>query len=203
MLQLKIKVITNDASTSFYFSDVTPLYNAVSDPTGYDLTGINNFDPDDIDTSRIYLDVTLPDSSAVNLTIPSSAFDTANIGGTGLITYEIPATDLGFSEKLSDGIYKFLYKFYSNDGSKNFSCAAYVAVTYDICCCLQKKLANITLCSSCSDSQKNKSISDLYANWMLHSKIDHQLACHDATGAQETIDFLTNYCNIKKCDSCN
>lgn len=203
MLQLKIDISTNDPSTSFYFKDVTPLYNAISDPTGYDLTGVNNFDPGTIDTARLYLDVTLPDTSIISLTIPAANFDIANIGGTGLITYEILATDLGFSSTLQDGIYKFSYKIYSQDGSKSFSCAAYIAVTFAICCCLEKKLVDITLCSSCSDHDKNKRISNLYDNWVLQSKINHLLACHNNAGAQEAIDFLTNYCNIKNCDSCN
>src|SRR5690348_15892844 len=97
MTRLETKVTTNADCSGFYFTDCTPLYNAVSSPYGYDLTGTVNFDPDDIDVDNIQLDVTLPNGTVVNLLIPSSAVDTSNIGTIGLLTYEVTATALGES----------------------------------------------------------------------------------------------------------
>lgn len=202
LLKLKTEITQNDDSSSFFFSDVTPFYNSVSYPNGYDLTGINGFNPDDIDTTRLLLDITLPDSSVVNLVIPDTAFDTANIGTTGLITYEIPYSLLGYSSQLSDGIYKFTYTIYSLDGTKSFTRSCYITVLYNICCCLEKKLASLPLCSKCSDKQK-KQIDSLWDAYMRKSVVTHLVACHKNTEAQEHIDYLTNYCNIKNCDSCN
>lgn len=201
MLILKTKITTNDANTSFYFSDVTPLYNAVSDAGGYDLTGAVNLDPADIDQTRLFLDVTLPDNSVVSFTIPNTTFNEANIGTIGLLTFEILATDLGFTTTLQDGIYKFVYKIYSEDGSQTYSAACYVPVSFEICCCLEQKLATLSICPTCPGNSKK--ISDLWNAWMLQSKIKHLVACHNNTGADEIFDYLNTYCNIKNCDSCN
>lgn len=201
MLILEQKIYTNDASTSFYWGDVTPLFNAVSETGGYDLSGVNNFDPDDIDTTRMFLDITLPDNSVVSITLPDTTFDTANIGTIGLLTHEITATDLGFTTTLQDGIYKFVYKIYSQDGSKSYTASSYISVSYAICCCLEKKLASLSTCPTCSGNTKK--LSDLWNAWMLQSKINHLVACHNLDGANTVFDYLTDYCNIKNCDSCN
>jgi len=200
MLILKTKITTNDANTSFYFSDVTPLYNAVSDAGGYDLTGAVNLDPADIDQTRLFLDVTLPDNTVVPFTIPNTTFNEANIGIIGLLTFEITATDLGFTTTLQDGIYKFSYKIYSEDGSQTYSAACYIAVSFEICCCLEQKLATLSTCPTCPGNSKK--ISDLWNAWMLQSKINHLVACHNNTGANEIFDYLNTYCDIRNCDSC-
>lgn len=200
MLILETKITTNDANTSFYFSDVTPLYNAVSDTGGYDLTGTVNLDPADIDQTRLFLDVTLPDNSVVSFTIPDTTFNEANIGTIGLLTFEITATDLGFTETLQDGIYKFVYKIYSEDGSKTYSASCYVPVSFEICCCLEQKLASLSTCPTCPGNSKK--ISDLWNAWMLQSKIKHLVACHNNAGAEVIFDYLNTYCDIRNCDSC-
>jgi len=80
--QLQINITESSNCESFYFNDATPLYNSVSAPTGYDPTGVSNFNPNEIDTDRIFLDVTLPDVTLVSFTIPSSVPNVANIGTT-------------------------------------------------------------------------------------------------------------------------
>ncbi len=203
MLILETNTITNDTSTSFFFSDVTPLYNAVSAPGGYDTSGVTNFNPSDIDTSRVFIDVTLPDLSVVSFTVPGGDLNVGNVGTIGLFTYEISATDLGFSSTLEDGIYKFYYKIYSQDGSQTYSASSYIVVSFAICCCLESKLVDLTTCTNCSGTSHTKKLENLWNAWMLQSKLKHLVACHNLDGANVVFDYLSDYCNIKNCDSCN
>lgn len=201
--QLKINITESSNCESFYFNDATPLYNSVSAPNGYDLTGVSSFDPNEIDTDRIFLDVTLPSNEVVSLTIPSSVPDVDNIGSTGYITYEITASMLGFSNKLDDGVYKFEYKIYSQNSSLTYTASCYSAQTCQVCCCLNQKLKDITICSNCSEESKSKKQKQYRDMYMLKDQAKYLAACFDNIGAQKVIDFLTSYCNIKNCDSCN
>tara|TARA_R110000868_G_scaffold14414_2_gene67070 strand:+ start:60789 stop:61403 length:615 start_codon:yes stop_codon:yes gene_type:complete len=201
--QLQINITESSNCESFYFNDATPLYNSVSAPTGYDPTGVSNFDPNDIDTDRIFLDVTLPSGNIISLTIPNTVPNVSNIGTTGYITYEITAAMLGFSNKLDDGVYKFVYKIYSLNSSLTYTTSCYSAQTCQVCCCLNQKLKEITFCSNCSEQTKTKKQQQYRDMYMLKDKADYLAACFDNVGAQEVIDFLTSYCGIKNCDSCN
>lgn len=201
--QLQIHITEKSNCESLYFNDSTPLYNSVSTPTGYDPNGISNFDPDDIDTSRIFLDITKPDGSIINLIIPSSIPNVSNIVSTGYITYEITNTMLDFTGKILDGVYKFKYTIFNTTGTLTYSASCYIPVMCQVCCCLHQKLKDITFCSNCSEQTKSKRIQQYTDMYMLKEKANYLAACFDNIGAQEVIDFLSSYCGIKNCDSCN
>lgn len=203
--QLKQNITTKSDCTSFYFKDITPLYNPITDPDGYDLTGVSNLDPADIDTSRLFLDITLPDATIVSLTIPDSAADEANIGTTGYITYEVTSEMLGLNagDKLTQGVYKFTYTIYSSASSLRYTVSAYKVQDCQICCCLSQKLKEITFCTDCTNIQMTAKQEQLREAYMLMDKAQYLAVCFDNIGAQEIINFLSRYCSISNCDSCN
>lgn len=203
MLGLQIKITEKSNCKSFYFADVTPLYNSVLSPEGYDETGTVNLNPDDIDTDRLMLDVQLPDGSIINLTIPDTAFDLDNIVNPGLVIYEVTAASLGYSDKLQDGVYKFTYTIYNTDGTLTYNASCYVAQMCNVCCCLNEKLKDISSCTDCNSIQSSKKLDPYVSAYMLKEKVKFLLVCQDNTGAQDIIDYLSQYCGIKRCDSCN
>jgi len=110
---------------------------------------------------------------------------------------------LGFSDKLDDGVYKFVYKIYSQNSSLSYTTSCYVAQTCQVCCCLNQKLKEITFCSNCTEQAKTKKQQQYRDMYMLKDKADYLAACFDNIGAQDIIDYLTTYCGIKNCSSCN
>lgn len=201
--QLKPNITTKSDCSSFYFKDITPLYNPITDPDGYDLSGVSSFDPADIDTSRIFLDITAPDGTVTSLTIPSSAADETNIGSAGYITYEVTATMLAMDTKLTQGVYKFEYTIYSSASSLSYTAAAYKVQDCQICCCLAQKLKEITFCTDCTTKQLTAKQEQLREAYMLMDKAQYLATCFDNIGAQDIIDFLSRYCSVSNCDSCN
>lgn len=199
--QLQICVTEKNDCESFYFQDVTPLLNTITTPGGYDLTGVTNLNPNDINQSRMFLDVTIPDGTIISLTIPNTTFDVDNISTIGLLTFEVTNTALGMSDKLTEGIYKFTYKIFSDVGTL-YTTSCYVAQMCTICCCLSQKLKDIKACSNCSSAERSKKLNQYYDNYMLKEKINFLMACQDFTGAQSLIDYLSTYCGIQNCDSC-
>lgn len=200
-LILETYVTENENCSSFFFHDSTPLYNSVESAGGYDVTGVNGFDPDTIDTDDLILQITLPDSTVVEITIPSEDFDIDNIGGIGLITTEITAVALG-STKITDGVYTFKYIITDGNGRSYYNTCRILA-NCQVCQCLERKLIDINLCTNCTETQRSRRISDLYHAWMLKDKAQHAISCNDVSSGISIINYLSDYCNISRCDSCN
>ena len=201
-LILETYVTENENCSSFFFHDSTPLYNSVENPGGYDPTGVNGFDPNSIDISNLILQITLPDNTIIEIVIPPNALNIDNIGGTGLITTEIVAEDLGYTDKITDGVYTFKYIIDDGNNKKYYNTCKILA-NCQVCQCLEKKLIDINLCTNCTESQRTRRINDLYHAWMLKDKAKHAVACNDVSSAVNIINYLLDYCNISRCDSCN
>jgi hypothetical protein len=200
-LYLETQVTVSRDCASFYFQDVTPEYNLLTNPNGYDLTGVNCVNPADIDISALTVQVTnlANPSSPVTVNIPASAFDDTRI--PGVVQYNITSTNLGYT--LSDGIYKFVYTVV--DGANNdqvYQRTCYVLNDCNICCSLDQKLKDLKECGSCNE-KNNRSVNMLYEAYMLRQKAHHLVACHDFAGAQQVLDYLSRLLDIKYCDSCN
>lgn len=202
LVQLVPKYSTNTDCTSILFSDQTPWYNAVTAPTGYDDSGVNSTDPDDVNTNAAYLDITpLSTGTKYTVQIPDINFDKTEIGKSGFTTASIPASTFGAST-IPDGIYKVTYRFTLLSNGRKVSVTNYIACTCAIDCCINEQLLTLGCCSDCSDEKNNRKIYNLYRAHMLRDKIKYQLACNDAQGAQNTINCLTEFCNITTCNSC-
>ncbi len=201
-LRLQTSVKVKSDGTSFFFGDVTPLFNPVSDPYGYDTSGSpTGFPASSVDTTKLYLDVTTPDGTITSITIPGADFVIGNIGSTGAITYEVTATALGLTV-ISDGIYHFKYTITDSTTLREYTSECDVFTDHFVCCCLDNKLKDIQICASCTREQKSKKIDDLYNAFMIRHKARYSAACGDLAGAQKLLDDLLNYCNIKRCDAC-
>lgn len=203
-LYLETEVKVSRDCASFYFKDVTPEFDLVSSPNGYDPTGISCVDPANLDS--ITIEVSQVNSTAtpvtINVSTSSSAFDATRI--PGVVDLEITSGTTGtLGYVLVDGIYKFIYTVVdtaNNDQVYQRTC--YVLNDCNICCILDQKLKDLKSCGTCSE-KNNKTINMLYEAYMLREKAHHLVACHDFAGAQEVIDYLNRLLDIKYCDNCN
>jgi hypothetical protein len=198
-LELKINGTENSSSDGIIFNDYTPLWNAISAPGGYDPTGANCFDPNDIDTSTITVQVYsyVTGANLDLITIPPGTPVISDIGGTGYITYTLTDTDLGISG-IADGIYKLTYSFDDNTGV-TYTKVKYIACTNEIRCCLDQKLKAINFCPDCNFTEKMQTLA---INNLLLDVIDEFLECENYTQAQEVLDYLGDFCNIQTCQNC-
>lgn len=201
LLYPEIKVTTSRDCASFLFQDITPAYNFLSAPNGYDPTGANCVNPNNLDPDLITVEVTnvTTSTSPVIVTIPSSAFDPTAI--PGIVNYQITSSILGST--ISDGVYKFTYTVVDmSDNNRIYNRTCYMVSDCNICCTLEQMLKDLKTCGTCND-KNTKTTNKLYEAYMLRAKAHHLAACHDFAGAKEVLDYLTTLLDIKTCDSCN
>src|SRR5690348_894924 len=111
LVQVKQSIINNQDCSSLLWADLTGWYNAVTNPFGYDDSGVYSTDPDDILTTAAYVDVTpLSTGTTYTTQIPSANFDKNQIGKSGFSTVSIPGSTFG-ADSIPDGIYKVTYRF--------------------------------------------------------------------------------------------
>jgi hypothetical protein len=202
VVQVVPNLSTTQGCDAILWADFTPYYNSITSPFGYDTTGVNSTNPSDVDTNHAYLDIT-PISTGVlyTLQIPSANFDATQIAKAGFSTFSIPASTFGAST-IPDGIYKLTYRFQLISSGKIYQVTKYFKIICAIQCCIDKQLNKLGCCTDCKDEKNNRVIYNLYRVHMLKDKIDYQLACNDITGAQSTVNCLTDFCNLTVCDSC-
>lgn len=200
-LNIEINVTQSQDGESFYFQDATPLYNPVSAPRGYDPNFGAGFDPSNIDLATIKITITTPSGAVYVIPVTPAEVVIANIGTIGMVNKAITSANLGGSGDIEDGVYKFVYGFKDFNGA-SYSATCYVAALYQVCCCLDQKLKDLTICDNCTEKERSKKIYTLYDAWMLRQKAQHLVGCNDFAGAQKIIDHLSLICNIKRCDAC-
>lgn len=201
-LRLQTSATLKPDGTSFFFKDVTPLFNPISNPYGYDTNpSPTGFPASSVDTTKLYLTVINPDGTITDIIIPSTDFIIANIGSTGAITYEVTAAALSLTT-IGDGVYHFKYTITDNTTQRQYTSECDVFTDHFVCCCLDNKLKDIQICATCTKEQKSKKIDDLYNSFMIRHKARYAASCGDLAGAQKLLDDLLNYCNIKRCDAC-
>lgn len=196
-LYLETQVTTARDCASFYFKDITPEYDGLTAPNGYDPTGANCIDPSDLDAASLV--VTILSEPTVSYTIDLTDYiDPGTI--PGVVQYEVVPADLS-ATTIEDGIYEFVYSVTDNDGQV-FQRTCYVLNDCSICCSLDQKLKDLNTCGTC-DKQNVRTTNMLYEAYMLRQKAHHLVSCHDFAGAQEILDYLSRLLDIKYCDNCN
>lgn len=202
-LNINTDITQSKDCKNFYFFDSTPLWNALSHPDGYDPSIGAGFDPGNINITKTYLYITLPDQSIKVITFSSGNYNEARLiaDQRNLIQKTITYTDLGFSTQLADGIYKFDYRVQDTDGNIYVS-SCYIVNDCQTCCCLDQKLAAIKFCPDCKD-QYSKDIKSLYDIYLKRDSARILAGCGDYTSATEALQFVLDYCDIKPCNSCN
>lgn len=203
-LYLETEVKVSRDCASFYFKDVTPEFDLVSSPNGYDPTGASCVNPDDLTDITLKVSQVNGANDPVTFQIPTSSpiFDSARI--PGVVDFQITSGitgSLGYA--LTDGIYEFVYTVVdSANNDQVYQRTCYVLNDCNICCTLDQKLKDLKSCGTCNE-KNNKTINMLYEAYMLKQKAHHLVACHDFAGAQEVIDYLNRLLDIKYCDNCN
>lgn len=200
-LDQKINITFSADSTYWLFNDCTPLYQALSAPGGYDPTGMNGFDPNDIDTSNMTLDIYDYNAAASvpTITLSSGLVVIGDIGGTGLITEQFTPADLSYTGTIPDGVFRFTYQITTISTGVTYQVIKYVAKLSSTRCCLDKRLLKVDLCPTC---KKDKTVQDLFTALMLSDQVNTMLECKDYTGAQSVISYLKDYCAAQKCEDC-
>ena len=204
-LEINISTSLSKDCKTLYISDLTGYYDADTNPGGYDLTGVINLDPDDIDTSTGVLTFELVSTGdIVTVPIDSNDFEVSNIGTTGLINIPILISDLqnlGLGS-FTDSIIKITYSYYDTDGNF-YQAQCYILYDCNACCTLNSMLSNIDYCGTCSKTQVQKQINDLLMAKLILDSARYSLSCLDLTGAQKALDYVNSLIDVKKCDSCN
>lgn len=199
MATLKLTQDISTDCTNFFWHDSTLLWNAISSPYGYDPTGVQGFDPNNIVITESVVNVSIPDGSIISIQLTDDDYDLdrLNITGTNLIQRTISYSDLGFSEKLEDGVYTFNYRLKDTSGIIHLA-SCYVVQDCQLCCCLDAKLKDLSLCSDC----ENKEIQSLYDLYLRRDSARMLAACGDITGANEMLAYIAQVCASKKCSTC-
>lgn len=200
-LQLQINVDVSRDCGTFLFSDSTPVYDALINTGGYDINGVFSVSPNDLDTSKLKLEVTNLATPTVTktITIPSTYFNATRI--PGVVQYTINSTTLGST--IVDGVYKFIYTVVDTaHNNRVYQAGCYILNDCNICCSLDKKLKDLKNCGTCND-KNNRTVNMLYEAYMLRQKAHHLVSCHDFTGAMEVLEYLNTLLDIKTCDNCN
>lgn len=201
VLYPKVEVTVSRDCTSFYFKDITEQFDIVSNPYGYDPTGTSCVNPADLDNITVKVTKVGSTDTPVTINVPTTSptFDATRI--PGIVDFQITSTALGYS--VVDGIYQFTYSVTDTANSNQvYQAICYVLNDCNLCCALDQKLKDLKSCGTCSD-KNTKTINMLYEAYMLKQKAHHLVACHDFTGAQEVIDYLTRLLDLKTCDNCN
>lgn len=129
-LKLQIDVSIPRGCEGFYFQDVTPAYNALTEPNGYDSTGTSSVDPADIDTSKITVAVTNMANPAYTQTlyVPLTAFDATRI--PGVVQYDIANTNFtNVTYTVSSAVGTGLMTTYTTSSTHTFATGQTVTVS--------------------------------------------------------------------------
>lgn len=148
-LQVNISVAERSDTLSFDVTDITGAYNAITNPGGY---GSPNITTGQVDSAT--LTITLP-ASTVPVIIPISPVNL--IVNTA---YNVTAAVLGLTT-LPDGAYIVSYTVTSATGPTTSTKTINVGFTAIVECCVNKKLANVPLnstCSCCSDNSTRQAL---------------------------------------------
>lgn len=193
--------IAKDCST-ITISDATGYYDVVTNPYGYDITGVDNFDPNDIDLTTGKLIFRLSDGTETTLDLVAGDFNVDNIGTTGLINKEVTFADLDLSGIESDDVLRITYTYNDTDGNK-YSKTIYTLKDCIARCNLNDMLLDIDSCENCKDATTNKKINDTMMAKIILEGAKYKLACNDVTGAKRALDYVNDLTSDHNCDSCN
>lgn len=203
-LALKLDTRISKDCLTLYISDVTRSYQAITNPGGYDSTGVVNLDPNDIDTDTGNITFENSAGETASFDLDPSDFVVANIDTTGLISVSFTFEDLtdnGFSSA-DDDVIKITYSFYdTNDTLYQKSC--YIVKNCTACCILNTLTKAIDFCGECGKKNVTAQINEVMMARIILESASLLAACNDIQGAKEALDYVNTLGEDHRCSSCN
>ncbi len=192
---LNFDICSKSQCRLFTFTETTNNISVLS-------TGWNAPNPDVVDATAATLEIFLPANTTI---VPSFIIDLFATGNyptdSTVVEYNITNTYLGYTGRLPDGRYKFVYKVIINNG-------VVPAVTYkqtkekflacNAKCCVDKLFAAIEdFECDCMDEAKEKA----FSAYTLHQSMIHASNCGQSTTFNKLRLLLERLCNNQNC--CN
>jgi len=113
------------------------------------------------------------------------------------LPYKVLASSLGYSDNLiPDGWYKIVYSVVINN-TTTYTYTNNSIITGQVCCCIDKQLANFESCG-CSGNSMDKV---LWSRLLLHV-MKRQVDCGKNNMAIDTLKELKSICAKNKCTQC-
>lgn len=192
--ELKAGFCEDSDCLSFRLYDLSGVYNATTNPTGYGTPNIGTSD-----VTLCYLYYKLPGETAFNTPIEI----TATLPSSNVADYvTILNTDLGLGaeDKLPDGYYVFKYEIQGTFGGDPFTYSVTHTVLFScqVACCVKEATAKIRVNCNCDDSDNDK-YKAMYFAYISMLGADN---CGNKEGAQAILNQLKKECNCSTCNDC-
>jgi len=197
-LELNFSICEQDGCRNFSLVDTTKIYNVITNPGGW-----TDPNPELSEVDTCTLDIELPDDTVITLNILTLFGGLIpNLDNSEVV---ITATDLGLSDKLPDGIYKFTYTCTgSTIGGEDIgwisSTSKYFFFTCQTQCRTDKMFGLIKTeeCSSCKDTILKDVI-----NAQIYIDAAHKAAACTKLNMAEKLLARANFIASKNgCSSC-
>ncbi len=191
-LILNFNLCESGGCNSLTFSELTGLYNAESNTTGY---GTPN--PDIGDATAAVLTVTLASGDSYDIDL----FETGNFPTTNSsIEYEINPTEIGYAsldDLIDDQIITFTYTVTIDD--EEYTQVVVKALYCQVQCCVNTMFVELDFTCDCSVDETNKA---LKAFAMLQG-LKQAAGCGNVTNFNNILTQLNKLCATTSCASCN
>lgn len=211
-LVLAETVEPQDGCRGFEFNDSTGVYNATTNPGGYNtpnpdstivnLATINFYAPNSTIPYSFVFEIETGNIASVILTAPDGTETTVTSSFTD---YSFPFEDMLFDETLfgfeendsvTDGVWTVEYLIETEE-QDSFNTTTYPLVTCTACCCITKMFVNLTDCGCSDDAIVKAQNADAKLKAAIYAA---NLGMMDE--AQANIDKANEICN-GNCGSCN
>lgn len=191
MLVLKFDICTEDNCKRFVFTETTGSYVLASNPTGW-----GNPNPNPALATSATLDIYSPSNST---TTPSLTIDLLVNGYpdiTGTVEYTITNTALGYSGRVADGIWKFVYTVVV--GGDTYKQTIQKATTCNAKCCIDGLFGDIEdFECDCMEAAISKALTAQ----AIYKAMVGAGACGNITKFNKLKSMLERMCNNQDCCS--
>lgn len=193
---LKISICQSSDCTKLYFSELTGVYNSVTNTTGWNPPNQYFYTAE-----SATLKITRADGNVYTIDLFTHSFPTTNTD----LAYELVNEDFGYTtgSKIPDQIMTFEYTVKGTDDDTGFpfliSTIIYKGFFCQTKCCVNKMLLKVDFCcDECMETALN--------NWLqakaLYEGMMANANCGDITNANKNLALLQKICKNSNC-GCN
>lgn len=196
-LVLRFNICTEDNCKRFVFTETTGVYNATTNPTGY-----NAPNPLIASATSATLDVYLPSNTTTTPDLTVDMFAESYPTVVDTFEYTIYNSDLGFSAgtKMTDGFYKFVYTVVIDVSGTptTFTQTVTKALSCNAACCVDGLFGEIPdFECDCAEAAINKALTAQ----AIYKAMVSAGACGNKTKYTKLQSMLSRMCNNTNCCS--
>lgn len=192
MLKLKTSTCVTEGCTLMTISDVTGLYNA-----DINITGWGTPNPNKSSITSAIVEVTAPgQTSSTSFTVTSTVI-ASSASVESFVLYALSPSDIGLTSVFTSGIYEIKYTVVANGDS--YVSYNKIVVTCQEKCCIDKmwaKLATKAICCDCDEFQEFKKV--LLASDLLQL-LDEAGSCMNLEVINSTLSRIQRICLFNDC----